>query len=133
HYAVLGLDHSAGADEIRAAYKRQALLWHPDRHSGSADGDAGTAATERFKRVQEAYEVLSDPAEKRWYDLHREEILSGRRSPGSSEGGWGAGSAWIDVHDLYRWFSPTCYKGFEGPGSFYDVYGKLFAALQEEE
>jgi DnaJ domain len=62
HYAVLGLDASAGPTEIRRAYHRLALLHHPDTNPGDA------TAAERFLRIAEAYQVLSDPELRASYD-----------------------------------------------------------------
>ena len=61
-YAVLGVSSAASADELRAAYRRLALEWHPDKHPGSA------AATARFQAVAAAYAVLGDPRLRRDYD-----------------------------------------------------------------
>jgi DnaJ-domain-containing protein 1 len=64
-YVVLGVAGSASAGEIKAAYRRLALLYHPDRHQ---DKDRLRAA-EVFKRINTAYKILSDPEERRHYDL----------------------------------------------------------------
>jgi curved DNA-binding protein CbpA len=61
-YAVLEVGRDATPDEIRVAYRRAARASHPDLHPGDA------AATERFKRVQQAYDVLGDPARRAAYD-----------------------------------------------------------------
>jgi curved DNA-binding protein CbpA len=61
-YALLELDPNATGDEIRANYRKLAMRWHPDRNSGSRE------AEERFKRISEAYSLLSDPASRRAYD-----------------------------------------------------------------
>jgi curved DNA-binding protein len=65
YYAILGVAREATEDEIRRAYRRQALEWHPDRRSG--DPRAG----ERFKEISEAYAVLINPARRREYDEAR--------------------------------------------------------------
>jgi len=61
-YAILGIDKSAGADAIRAAYKKMAMQYHPDRNPDNPQ------AEETFKQVNEAYHVLSDPLKKARYD-----------------------------------------------------------------
>jgi curved DNA-binding protein CbpA len=66
YYNTLELERGATADEIKANYRRLAMKWHPDRNAGSA------AAEERFKRISEAYAVLSDEAKRRDYDLYRD-------------------------------------------------------------
>lgn len=75
HYVVLGVDRTATDAEIKKAYRKLALEWHPDKNM-----DRLEEATTRFKRIQQAWEVLSDPQEKSWYDNHRESILRGGKS-----------------------------------------------------
>jgi DnaJ-class molecular chaperone len=65
YYAILGLKEDASLEEIRKAYRKLALHYHPDRNRG----DAG--AEERFKAISEAYAVLIDPEKRRLYDLSR--------------------------------------------------------------
>ena len=59
YYDIFGVSKSASADEIKKAYRKQALEWHPDRHK-----DDKEAAEKRFKEINEAYQVLSDPQKK---------------------------------------------------------------------
>ena len=72
YYELLGLDFQATDDEIKKAYRKKALELHPDRNYGDVE-----QATQRFAEVQSAYEVLSDPPERAWYDSHRDAILRG--------------------------------------------------------
>ncbi|MCK7499136.1 MAG: DnaJ domain-containing protein [Comamonadaceae bacterium] len=60
-YCLLGVDSAASADEIRRAYRKLAMIWHPDRNI-SAD------AEETFKRIRLAYEVLREPKRRTEYD-----------------------------------------------------------------
>ncbi|MDR2934817.1 MAG: DnaJ domain-containing protein [Candidatus Adiutrix sp.] len=62
YYLILGVGRQASAEEIKKAYRRLAIHWHPDRNPGSR------AAEERFKVIAEAYAVLSNPAKRRQYD-----------------------------------------------------------------
>jgi curved DNA-binding protein CbpA len=64
YYAVLGVARDAEPEAIKKAYRKLALQWHPDRNR---DKDVA-AAEAKFKRISEAYEVLSDPAKRRRYD-----------------------------------------------------------------
>ncbi|KAI2464494.1 DnaJ-domain-containing protein [Annulohypoxylon bovei var. microspora] len=72
YYDLLGIDRQASDDEIKKAYRRKALELHPDRNYGDVEN-----ATQKFAEVQAAYEVLSDPQERAWYDSHRDAILRG--------------------------------------------------------
>ena len=62
YYQTLGVDRGADADEIRKAYRRLARKHHPDLNPGDK------ASEDRFKTVQEAYDVLSEPKKKQMYD-----------------------------------------------------------------
>ena len=62
----------ASEDEIKKAYRRQALRWHPDKNPTRVD-----EAKERFTAIGLAYEVLSDPQERAWYDSHKNELGEG--------------------------------------------------------
>lgn len=68
HYEKLGISPSATADSIKAAYRKKAALYHPDKNQ-SAD------APIRFREVQEAYEVLTDAERRKAYDDYRQRSL----------------------------------------------------------
>jgi curved DNA-binding protein CbpA len=63
HYEVLEVERGASPEEIKAAWRRAQIRWHPDKNPGNA------SAEESFKQAGEAYEVLSDPDKRRIYDL----------------------------------------------------------------
>ena len=67
YYEVLGLQKGASADEIKGAYRKAALKWHPDRWVSGTDAEKKTAEA-NFKEASEAYSVLSDPDKKAKYD-----------------------------------------------------------------
>jgi molecular chaperone DnaJ len=71
YYEVLGVSRDASSDDIKRAYKRLALKYHPDRNPGDAE------AEERFKEASEAFQVLSDAEKRRIYDTFGHEGLSG--------------------------------------------------------
>ena len=78
HYAMLGLDrHNFDERALKKQYRVLALKWHPDRNIGNE-----AAAAEKFKELQEAFEVLNDPKQRAAYDL--ELILSRGRSRASA-------------------------------------------------
>jgi DnaJ family protein C protein 7 len=76
-YAVLGVARGSAASdqEVKTAYKKAALKWHPDRHSSGKEEKKAEAET-RFKEIGEAFEILSDPTKRRLYDqgFDKEEI-----------------------------------------------------------
>src|SRR5581483_6736859 len=63
YYETLGVTKSASAEDIKKAYRKQALEWHPDRHPNDKE-----AAEKKFKEINEAYQVLSNPQKKQMYD-----------------------------------------------------------------
>ena len=67
YYEVLGLQKGASEDDIKQAYRKAALKWHPDRWVNGTDEEKKTAE-EKFKEASEAYSVLSDPAKRQKYD-----------------------------------------------------------------
>ncbi|KAI1928293.1 Molecular chaperone (DnaJ super) [Ophidiomyces ophidiicola] len=82
-YDSLGVQPSASQDEIKKAYKKQALKWHPDKNRDSPQ------ASEKFKEVSQAYEVLSDPEKRKVYDQYGLEFLlrGGGEAPPGGPGG----------------------------------------------
>ena len=81
YYDILGISKSASAEEIKKAYRKQALEWHPDKHTGSDK----EAAEKRFKEINEAYQILSDREKKSAYDQFGHSAFT----PGGGFGGQG--------------------------------------------
>lgn len=84
-YGILGVPKSASADEIKKAYRKKALEWHPDRNKSSE-------ANDKFKEINKAYEVLSDPKKKVVYDQYGESAFAPGGAAGS-QGGWPPGGS----------------------------------------
>ncbi|CAI6338431.1 unnamed protein product [Periconia digitata] len=80
YYELLGVERIATEDEIKKAYRRKALELHPDRNFGDTD-----RTTALFAEIQSAYQVLSDPQERAWYDAHEGDILRGAEGGGGDE------------------------------------------------
>lgn len=108
YYEILGLKKSASENEIKKAYRRLARKHHPDVNPGDQ------AAEDRFKQVQEAYHVLSDPEKRKVYDqlgFYREGIRPGdAQRGGAGFGGFGAGGP----------------DSGESWGSFRDIFSEVF-------
>lgn len=88
YYELLGVSKTASSDEIKKAYRKQALEWHPDRHK-----DDKEMAEKRFKEINEAYQVLSDPQKKSAYDQYGHAAFTPGGSPGGNPfaGGFAGG------------------------------------------
>lgn len=72
HYETLGVEQDATDDDLKKAYRKLALKWHPDKNPDNTE-----ESKKQFQLIQAAYEVLSDPQERAWYDKHRDAILLG--------------------------------------------------------
>ncbi|KAK1372126.1 DnaJ subfamily member [Heracleum sosnowskyi] len=122
-YEILGLNLDCTADEIRSAYKKLALQRHPDKlmRSGLSQEDA----TASFQELVNAYEVLSDPRERAWYDSHRSQILFSSSNNASSV---------TSIPNLFSFFSNSVFSGFSDSGKgFYKVYGDVFDRIYNNE
>ncbi|KAJ0181746.1 hypothetical protein K1T71_002468 [Dendrolimus kikuchii] len=91
YYKILGVEKTASEDDIKKAYRKRALVHHPDRHAGAADAER-REQERRFKEVGEAYGVLSDPRKRARYD-HGQDIDDD-----------GAGRADIDPNVVFQSF-----------------------------
>jgi molecular chaperone DnaJ len=90
YYQLLGIGRNAEMDEIKKAYRKLAMQYHPDKNPGDKD------AEEKFKEIGEAYSVLSDPQKKRQYDQF------GRAGMRGSGGNYGGGFSGFDPFDIFR-------------------------------
>lgn len=110
YYQILGVNKTASADELKKAYRKLALKYHPDKNPGDK------AAEEKFKEVSQAYEVLSDPQKRSQYDQfgHEAYTSSGAGRPG----GGGGGGSYQDPFDLFSQMF-----GGGGGGGFEEFFG----------
>jgi DnaJ homolog subfamily A member 5 len=110
--------------------------WRPS-HKIVADKNQDNLAhaEDKFKEIQNAYEILGDQHERAWYDGHKDSILrSGERHQAGGGGGFSGGERPEDEVDLYAYFTAACYNGFgDGPRGFYSVYDQLFQVLAQQE
>ena len=128
YYSVLGVPKSSGEAEIKSAYRKLAMKHHPDRNQGNK------AAEAKFKEINEAYEVLSDPQKRKLYDqFGREGAQQGYRPPPGGpqrqqhgpggfqhhyQGGQGADfSQFGEFSDFFK----SMFGGAQGMGGFGDV------------
>lgn len=108
YYEVLGVQRSASERDLKDAYRQLALKYHPDKNPGNKE------AEERFKEINEAYEVLSDSKKKQLYDQY------GHAGVGAGGPGFGAGAG-----D----FSGFGGGGFENFGDLGDIFGDIFEGV----
>ena len=105
-YKILGVEKSATAEEIKKAYKKMAIKYHPDRNPGDKD------AEEKFKEAAEAYSVLSDPEKRQRYDQFGEAGLEGQ----GGFGGFGQGG--FSMNDIFEQFGDLFEEHFGGGFGF---------------
>jgi len=102
YYKVLGVDRNASLEDIKKAYRKLALKWHPDRNLKNKE-----EAENKFKDIGEAYSVLSDEKKRKIYDQLGEEGLHGQASGGfTSENGTSGGThfTFMNADDIFRQF-----------------------------
>ena len=122
HYDVLSVTRDADAATIKRAHRTLALKYHPDKNVNDE------TAADQFRLVQQAYECLSDPAEREWYDHHREAILKGWSGAG------GVDNNVSILFDVVPYHVASCYNGYgDEEGGFFAVYRMVFQQIYEGE
>ncbi|MBP1702543.1 MAG: hypothetical protein H6Q38_1650 [Chloroflexi bacterium] len=126
YYKTLGVDRSAKEEDIKRAYRKLALQYHPDRNPGNKQ------AEEKFKEINEAYQVLSDTEKRQRYDMLGESYNRYQQRGGTPENfNWedwftqtptGRGNVRVDVGDLGDIF---------GSGDFSDFFSRIFGGMQD--
>jgi len=117
YYKDLGVERNASADEIKRAYRKLAMKYHPDRNPGNK------GAEEEFKKINEAYQVLSDPQKRARYDQLGESYSNWQRTGAPGDFNWGdwtartGGGGQVDINDLF------------GDGVFSDFFRSIFGGM----
>lgn len=115
YYKILGVEKTATEDEIKKSYRKLALKYHPDHQQGKSDAEKKDAE-EKFKEINEAYEILSNPEKRQQYD---------NPSPFADFGGMGGGTTrqWTDENgNMHFEFRGSGMPGMGGMGGF-DPWG----------
>ena len=134
YYIILGVSKSSNSDQIKKAYRKLAIKWHPDKNPNNL-----AEAERKFKEIAEAYEVLSDPKKKSIYDQYGKEGLSGGVPSGDDfgdmgnpfQGGFGGGAFPRGSSHFFRTkshgFGADPFFNFRNPNDiFREVFGDDF-------
>ncbi len=137
YYKTLGVDRSTGADDLRKAYRRLARKYHPDLNPGDK------AAEDRFKQVQEAYDILSDPKKKQMYDqfgFYSDSGMPGGAGAygGGRGGGPNMGFSGFDFADFMKAGASAGagrgrHAGPEDSANFQDIFSQWFGRQHEPQ
>ncbi len=109
YYEILEVQKNSGADEIKKAYRKMAIKFHPDKNPGNK------AAEEKFKEAAEAYEILSNAEKKQRYDQFGHAGMAGNGGFGGGRGGSGGGGG-MNMDDIFSQFGDVFGGHFGGGG-----------------
>jgi curved DNA-binding protein len=129
YYSILGVDRKAGQDEIKKAFRKLARKYHPDVNQGDK------ASVEKFKEINEAHEVLSDPEKRRKYDELGAQWRYYQGEGGSPEGfNWGEWQPQPNHEYNYRTVSPEEFEELFGKeGGYSDFFQNLFGRAKRRQ
>lgn len=119
YYQTLEINRTASQDDIKKAYRKKALQFHPDKNPGNAD------AEKRFKEISEAYEVLSDDKKRQIYDRHGKEGLSGS--------GMGGAQGFSSMEEAMRTFMGAFGRNGGGGGGGESIFEAFFGGGEDFE
>ncbi|KAL5793715.1 hypothetical protein ACOSP7_002309 [Xanthoceras sorbifolium] len=114
YYKILQVDRNAKDDDLKKAYRKLAMKWHPDKNPNNKK-----EAEAKFKQISEAYDVLSDPQKRAVYDQYGEEGLKGGVPPPEYAGGPGGGATYFSTGD-----GPTTFRF--NPRNADDIFAEFF-------
>lgn len=133
YYVLLGIEETASFSEVKKAYRKKALLLHPDKNPDDIEN-----TTKLFNEVRVAYETLIDPQERSWYDSHKFQILM---EDGDSNTGFDGNDDSFDTYyagtsyeDIERYMNTNLYQHFDDSiNGFYSVVSVLLDKIASEE
>ena len=120
YYELLGCSRSATEDELKKAYRKLAMKWHPDKNK-----DNRKQAEEKFKKISEAYDVLSDKQKRGVYDKFGEEGLKGGMGGGGANGFRGANFNFRRPEDIFSEVFGAQFGGMGGGGGMEVIWGNV--------
>lgn len=122
YYEVLGVAKNATADEIKKAYRKKAIQYHPDKYADKPESEQ-KAAEEKFKEAAEAYDVLSDDKKRQLYDAYGHNMgPQGFGGAGGYGGGFSGFGGGFSMEDIFANFGDIFGDAFQGAGT-YRSYG----------
>ncbi|KAG7560046.1 HSP40/DnaJ peptide-binding [Arabidopsis thaliana x Arabidopsis arenosa] len=129
YYNILKVNHNATEDDLKKAYKRLAMIWHPDKNPSTRRDEAEA----KFKRISEAYDVLSDPQKRQIYDLYGEEGLKSGKIPNSSSSEASSSSSssssrYSHFHQHRPQHPPNAASFRFNPRDAEDIYAEFFGS-----
>ncbi len=126
YYETLGVSKTATADEIKKAYKKMAMKYHPDRNKGD------TTAEQKFKEINEAYQVLGDETKKKNYvqfGSSEGNPFAGGNPFGGGNYQYSSNAQWFDFSDIFSSFGGQ--KGSSAGFDFSDLFGNFGGTQQK--